>query len=159
MQRLQDMPLGTPLPQVQVHVIVTNNSIPSSTTGGKGGSTVTVTTLAALTSAVTGDTATILVSGTITGNVVVEIGSNKSVIGKAGAYRVSDAEPHRQRSTTSKVIFIPVSEVPALILTLSLDEPVTPPPVKQARTERYSIVDEGSASIVAPKDAVTTTRI
>ncbi|KAG9016271.1 hypothetical protein FRB95_006793 [Tulasnella sp. JGI-2019a] len=85
MQRLQDMPLGTPLPQVQVHVIVTNNSIPSSTTGGKGGSTVTVTTLAALTSAVTGDTATILVSGTITGNVVVEIGSNKSVIGKAGA--------------------------------------------------------------------------
>ncbi|KAG9005454.1 hypothetical protein FRB94_001539 [Tulasnella sp. JGI-2019a] len=73
--------------------------------------------------------------------------------------RVSDAEPHRQRSTTSKVIFIPVSEVPALILTLSLDEPVTPPPVKQARTERYSIVDEGSASIVAPKDAVTTTRI
>ncbi|KAG9033647.1 hypothetical protein FRB95_014535 [Tulasnella sp. JGI-2019a] len=56
------------------------------TTGGKGGSTVTVTTLAALTSAVTGNTATIvLVSGTITGNVVVKIGSNKSVIGKSGA--------------------------------------------------------------------------
>lgn len=58
----------------------------SGTTGGAGGSTVTVTTLAALTSAVTGDTAAIvLVSGTITGSAVVKIGSNKSVIGKAGA--------------------------------------------------------------------------
>ncbi|KAG9007936.1 hypothetical protein FRB93_006955 [Tulasnella sp. JGI-2019a] len=56
------------------------------TTGGVGGATVTVTTLDALTSAVTGDTATIvLISGTITGDAVVKIGSNKSVIGKAGA--------------------------------------------------------------------------
>ncbi|KAG9020526.1 hypothetical protein FRB95_004029, partial [Tulasnella sp. JGI-2019a] len=56
------------------------------TTGGVGGPTVTVTTLDALTSAVTGDTATIvLISGTITGDAVVKIGSNKSVIGKAGA--------------------------------------------------------------------------
>ena len=46
----------------------------------------TVTTLAALTSAVAGNTAAIvLVSGTITGNVVVKVGSNKSVIGKSGA--------------------------------------------------------------------------
>ncbi|KAG9039081.1 hypothetical protein FRB95_012792 [Tulasnella sp. JGI-2019a] len=56
------------------------------TTGGAGGSTVTVSTLAALTSAVAGDTATIvLVSGTITGDAFVKIGSNKSVIGKTGA--------------------------------------------------------------------------
>lgn len=58
----------------------------SVTTGGKGGATVTVSTLDALTSAVAGDTPTIvLVSGTITGNAVVDIGSNKSVIGKTGA--------------------------------------------------------------------------
>ncbi|KAF8320456.1 pectin lyase-like protein, partial [Clavulina sp. PMI_390] len=56
------------------------------TTGGKGGPTTTVTTLDALTSAVTGDTAAIVViSGTITGNTVVKIGSNKTVVGKAGA--------------------------------------------------------------------------
>lgn len=55
---------------------VSSNAI-SRTTGGKGGSTVTVTTLAALTSAVTGDTATIvIISGTITGDTVVKIGSN-----------------------------------------------------------------------------------
>lgn len=44
------------------------------TTGGKGGSVVTVTTLAALTSAVAGDTpAIVIISGTITGNVVVKV--------------------------------------------------------------------------------------
>jgi pectate lyase len=49
----------------------------SSTTGGKGGPSVTVTTLDALTSAVTGNTAAIVyISGTITGNAVVKIGSN-----------------------------------------------------------------------------------
>ena len=45
-----------------------------STTGGSGGTTTTVTTLAALTSAVTGDAKKIvIVSGTITGNVVVKV--------------------------------------------------------------------------------------
>ncbi|KDQ08973.1 polysaccharide lyase family 1 protein [Botryobasidium botryosum FD-172 SS1] len=58
----------------------------SGTTGGKGGATVTVSTLAALTSAAAGDAASIiLVSGTITGNTVVRVGSNKSIIGKSGA--------------------------------------------------------------------------
>ncbi|KAG9020759.1 hypothetical protein FRB95_003558, partial [Tulasnella sp. JGI-2019a] len=56
------------------------------TTGGAGGSTVTVTSLAALTSAVAGNTAAIVeISGTITGDAVVLIGSNKSVVGKSGA--------------------------------------------------------------------------
>ncbi|KAF2031646.1 pectate lyase-like protein [Setomelanomma holmii] len=53
-------------------------------TGGKGGKTVEVSTLAALTDAVKGDTAAIvLITGPITGNGEnVRIGSNKSVIGK-----------------------------------------------------------------------------
>ncbi|RPB04873.1 pectin lyase-like protein [Choiromyces venosus 120613-1] len=56
------------------------------TTGGIGGSTVTATTLAALTSAAAGDTAKIiLVSGTITGNAVAAVGSNKSILGKTGS--------------------------------------------------------------------------
>ncbi|KAG8782149.1 hypothetical protein FRC12_021175 [Ceratobasidium sp. 428] len=56
------------------------------TTGGVGGATVTVSTLAALTSAVADDTAKIVVvSGTITGNTVVKVGSNKSILGKSGA--------------------------------------------------------------------------
>jgi pectate lyase len=63
-----------------------NSSAASSTTGGIGGTTVTVSTLAALTSALADDTAKIvLVSGTITGNTVVKVGSNKSVLGKSGA--------------------------------------------------------------------------
>lgn len=54
------------------------------TTGGKGGKTIEVSSLAALTSAVTGDAATIiLITGPIKGNGEnVKIGSNKSVIGK-----------------------------------------------------------------------------
>ncbi|CAE6448749.1 unnamed protein product, partial [Rhizoctonia solani] len=56
------------------------------TTGGIGGATVTVSTLAALTSALADDTAKIvLVSGTISGNTVVKVGSNKSLLGKSGA--------------------------------------------------------------------------
>ena len=53
------------------------------TTGGKGGATVTVSTLAALTSAIAGDTPSIvIVSGTITGAAQLRPGSNKSIIGK-----------------------------------------------------------------------------
>jgi len=56
------------------------------TKGGAGGATVKVSTLAALTSALADDTAKIvIVSGTITGNVAVPVGSNKSVLGAAGA--------------------------------------------------------------------------
>ncbi|KAG9007940.1 hypothetical protein FRB95_012375 [Tulasnella sp. JGI-2019a] len=56
------------------------------TTGGVGGSTVTVSTLADLTTAVAGNTpAIVLIDGTISGDAVVLIGSNKSVLGKAGA--------------------------------------------------------------------------
>ncbi|KDQ17642.1 polysaccharide lyase family 1 protein [Botryobasidium botryosum FD-172 SS1] len=58
----------------------------SGTTGGKGGATTTVTSLAALTSAAAGDTpGIVLISGTITGNTVVKVGSNKSILGKYGA--------------------------------------------------------------------------
>jgi pectate lyase len=56
------------------------------TTGGSGGTTTTVTSLAALTSAVAGSAKKIVViSGTITGNTVVKVGPNTSVVGKAGA--------------------------------------------------------------------------
>lgn len=56
------------------------------TSGGAGGPTVTVTSLDALTSAVTGnDPKIVLISGTISGDAVVKVGSNKSVIGKSGA--------------------------------------------------------------------------
>ncbi|PBK72130.1 pectate lyase [Armillaria solidipes] len=62
------------------------------TTGGTGGTTTTVTTLAALTSAVSGDSAKIVIIsvltpslGTITGNTVVKVGSNTSVLGASGS--------------------------------------------------------------------------
>ncbi|KAF8920745.1 polysaccharide lyase family 1 protein, partial [Mucidula mucida] len=56
------------------------------TTGGSGGTTTTVTTLSALTSAVSGTAKKIvIISGTITGNTVVKVGSNTSVIGAAGS--------------------------------------------------------------------------
>jgi len=52
------------------------------TTGGAGGSTVTVSSLSALTSAVSGSSAKIVqVSGTISGTADVKIGSNTTVIG------------------------------------------------------------------------------
>ena len=56
------------------------------TTGGGSGAVTTVTTLAALKTAVTGSTpAIVIVSGTITGNEVVKVGANKSVLGASGA--------------------------------------------------------------------------
>ncbi|PQE25331.1 pectate lyase protein [Rutstroemia sp. NJR-2017a BBW] len=57
------------------------------TTGGQGGTTTTVSTLAQFTAAVTNDATAriIVVSGTITGSVQVRVGSNKSIIGKSGA--------------------------------------------------------------------------
>ncbi|KAG2014194.1 pectate lyase B [Coprinopsis cinerea AmutBmut pab1-1] len=56
------------------------------TTGGSGGTTTTVSTLAALTSAVSGDARkTVIISGTISGDTVVRVGSNTSVIGKRGS--------------------------------------------------------------------------
>lgn len=56
------------------------------TTGGHGGPTTTVTTLSALTSAVAGDSPKIvIISGTLTGNAVVKVGSNTSVLGAPGA--------------------------------------------------------------------------
>ncbi|CAE6454427.1 unnamed protein product [Rhizoctonia solani] len=56
------------------------------TTGGGSASAVTVTTLAALKSAVSGNSAkVVIVSGNISGNEVVKVGSNTSVLGKSGA--------------------------------------------------------------------------
>ncbi|THU86312.1 polysaccharide lyase family 1 protein [Dendrothele bispora CBS 962.96] len=56
------------------------------TTGGSGGPVTTVTTLAALTSAVASDTAKVVrISGTITGNTVVKVGSHTTVIGNPGS--------------------------------------------------------------------------
>ncbi|THU84280.1 pectate lyase [Dendrothele bispora CBS 962.96] len=56
------------------------------TSGGSGGSVTTVTTLDELTSAVEGDDPKIvIIDGTITGNTVVRVGSNTSVLGAAGS--------------------------------------------------------------------------
>ncbi|KAF8994581.1 polysaccharide lyase family 1 protein [Cyathus striatus] len=56
------------------------------TTGGSGGTTTTVTTLDALTAATAGNAKKIvIISGTITGNAVVKVGSNTSVIGTKGS--------------------------------------------------------------------------
>lgn len=52
------------------------------TTGGDGGPTVTVTTLSDLESAVSGSTARIVkISGTISGNTSIKVGSNKTILG------------------------------------------------------------------------------
>ncbi|CAE6421439.1 unnamed protein product [Rhizoctonia solani] len=56
------------------------------TTGGGSATPVTVTTLDELKAAVTGNSAkVIIISGSITGNEVVKVGSNTSVLGKSGA--------------------------------------------------------------------------
>ncbi|KAF2640555.1 pectin lyase-like protein [Massarina eburnea CBS 473.64] len=56
------------------------------TTGGKGGSTTTVSTFAQFTAAVSGDTAKIVVvSGAISSTGSVKVGSNTSIIGKSSA--------------------------------------------------------------------------
>ncbi|KAF5371473.1 hypothetical protein D9615_009602 [Tricholomella constricta] len=56
------------------------------TTGGSGGTSTTVTTLAALTAAVAGTAKkVVIVSGTISGNTIVKVGSNTSIIGKQGS--------------------------------------------------------------------------
>ncbi|KAG8705930.1 hypothetical protein FRC12_014073 [Ceratobasidium sp. 428] len=61
------------------------------TTGGGSASPVTVTSLSALKSAVSGNTAkVVIISGTITGNEVVKVGSNTSVLGKSGASETLD---------------------------------------------------------------------
>jgi len=56
------------------------------TSGGSGGTTTTVTTLDELTAAVAGgDAKIVIVSGTITGDTVVKVGSNTSLLGASGA--------------------------------------------------------------------------
>ncbi|KAF9448045.1 polysaccharide lyase family 1 protein [Macrolepiota fuliginosa MF-IS2] len=56
------------------------------TTGGSGGTQTTVSTLDALTAAVSGsDKKVVIISGVITGSAVVKVGSNTSIIGKAGS--------------------------------------------------------------------------
>ncbi|KAF2471407.1 pectin lyase-like protein [Lindgomyces ingoldianus] len=60
------------------------------TTGGKGGSTTTVSTFAQFTAAVADDTARIvMVSGPISSTGNVKIGSNKSIIGKSSAAKLT----------------------------------------------------------------------
>ncbi|KAF7427803.1 hypothetical protein PC9H_007019 [Pleurotus ostreatus] len=57
-------------------------SLNGGTTGGSGGPTTTVTTLDALTAAVAGnDPKIVIVSGTITGDAIVKVGGNTSLLG------------------------------------------------------------------------------
>lgn len=61
------------------------------TSGGSGGATTTVSSLAALKSAVADDIARIVVvTGTITGNEAVAVGSNKSIVGRGGASKLQN---------------------------------------------------------------------
>ncbi|KAL0065686.1 hypothetical protein AAF712_007327 [Marasmius tenuissimus] len=56
------------------------------TSGGSGGTVTTVTSLSALQSAVSGDAKkVVIISGTISGNTVVRVGSNTSVLGAKGS--------------------------------------------------------------------------
>nr|ADV30324.1 pectate lyase [Leucoagaricus gongylophorus] len=56
------------------------------TTGGSGGTQTTVTTLDALTAAVQGnDKKIVIISGNLSGDAVVRVGSNTSIIGKQGS--------------------------------------------------------------------------
>jgi pectate lyase len=64
-------------------LVLTNHLF--STTGGGSATPVTVTTLAALKTALASGGKVVIVSGTITGNEVVKVLSNTSVIGKSGA--------------------------------------------------------------------------
>jgi pectate lyase len=67
----------------------------SRTSGGSGGTTTTVTTLEELTAAVTGtDAKIVIVSGTITGDAVVRVGSNTSLLGASGASESHDSFLH-----------------------------------------------------------------
>lgn len=93
--------------------------MPSSTTDGSGGTTTTVTSLAALTSAVAGSAKKIVVIsgmaraliyscrplntlliGTITGNAVVQVGPNTSVVGKSGASQYTFLSPPKSCKLT-----------------------------------------------------------
>ncbi|KAG6836910.1 hypothetical protein H0H93_001276 [Arthromyces matolae] len=57
------------------------------TTGGSGGPVTTVTTLDALTAAVTGTSKkVVIISGVISGDAVVKVGSNTTVIGASGSW-------------------------------------------------------------------------
>ena len=75
------------------------SNTPFSTTGGKGGTVTTVSTLAQFTAAANNaknDDVTpriIVISGTITGSVQVRIGSNKSIIGLPGASMWFNTDP------------------------------------------------------------------
>jgi len=78
----------------QLHKRATSNDVATvgyatlngGTTGGSGGTVTRVSTLAALKTAVTGDAKKIVIlSGTITGNEVVEVGSNTSLLGASSS--------------------------------------------------------------------------
>lgn len=69
------------------------------TTGGKGGTTTTVSSLAAFTEAVSGDSAAVVyVSGTITRSDSVRVGSNKSIIGLSSAAGLSGVGLYKEVS-------------------------------------------------------------
>ncbi|CAE6423587.1 unnamed protein product [Rhizoctonia solani] len=78
--------LGTVSANPLVEKLADSLSSTCSTTGGGSASPVTVTSLSALKSAVSGNSAkVVIISGSISGNEVVKVGSNTSVLGKSGA--------------------------------------------------------------------------
>ena len=78
------------------------------TTGGKGGSTTTVSTLAQYTAAIAGDSPkVVIISGTITGAVQARPGSNTSIIGKNSSASMFPVT----RPTWCKADFNPFSEL------------------------------------------------
>lgn len=76
----------TPPTSVATGAVIGYAAVNGTTTGGKGGQTVTVSTLSALKSAVSSSSPAIIqVSGTITGTGMINVGSNKTIVGLKGA--------------------------------------------------------------------------
>lgn len=75
-----------PLPTIRDSDPVSGFAALGGTTGGAGGSTVRVSTLAAFKSAVAGDSPkTVVLTSSLTGNETIRIGSNTSVLGADGS--------------------------------------------------------------------------
>lgn len=76
----------TPPVTAETGALIGYANVNGSTTGGKGGQTVKVSTLSALKSAVSSSSPAIIqVSGTITGTGMIRVSSNKTIVGLKGA--------------------------------------------------------------------------
>ncbi|KAK5111400.1 hypothetical protein LTR85_012174 [Meristemomyces frigidus] len=93
-------------------MIVRHRLTSDSTTGGEGGTTTTVSSLAAFTAAVSGDSAAfVYVSGMITGSASVRVGSNKSILGLSSGSGLSGVGLYIKEVTNVIVQNLAISKV------------------------------------------------